>query len=341
MNAQHIATSTAASRAVGHARKSTRLLLLAVLACSLLLSSCALGTGAGLSSKGTLVGELSDVSLDGVEISVGSKNFTEQLVLGKIAVILLKSAGADVNDLTGIPGSASGRQAMLSGQIDMSWEYTGTGWISYLGHSDPIRDPQAQYEAVRDEDLAQNDLVWLPPAPENNTYSFAMTQETKDRLGVTKLSDLAALPASERTFCVESELNNRNDGFVPMAATYGLQLDQLERKVLDTGAIYSATADGLCNFSEVFTTDGRIKALNLSVLEDDRQFFPNYNGSSVFRQDAYEQHSVEYDKIFEVVSRALTNDALLEMNAAVDVDGREPADVAFEWLVDQGFITEK
>lgn len=335
------ATDPRFSARTGKLRPSPRrLLILLVLACSLVFSSCALGTGGGLSAKGTLAGPLAGIDLDNQSIAVGSKNFTEQLVLGKIAVILLKSAGADVNDLTNIPGSSSARQALASGQIDFQWEYTGTGWISYLGHSDPITDPEKQYEAVRDEDLAKNQMVWLPPAPMNNTYGFSITQKTKDRLGVTKLSDLAALPDSDLSFCVESELNSRNDGFEPMAAKYGLALDRVQRKVLDTGAIYSATADGLCTFGEVFTTDGRIKALNLTVLDDDRHFFPNYNVSAVFRQKVYNKHPQQFDDLFAPVSKALTNDALLEMNAEVDVQGREPADVAYDWLVDQGFLTK-
>lgn len=321
-------------------RGARRLWLLVVLLSSLVLSSCALGTGGGLSTKGRLAGDLEGISLAKVKIAVGSKSFTEQLVLGKIAVTLLKSAGAVVDDLTGIPGSSSARQATTSGQIDMTWEYTGTAWISYLGYSDPIRDPQAQYEAVRDEDLAANQLVWLPPAPENNTYGFAVTQQTRQRLGVSTLSDLAALPSSELTFCVESELNNRNDGFEPMAATYGLALDRVQRMVFDTGAIYSATAGGSCNFGEVFTTDGRIEALDLTVLTDDLRFFPNYNASPVFRQDVYQEHAEQYDQLFGPVSAALTDEALLSMNAEVDVQGREPADVAYDWLVEQGFITK-
>lgn len=160
----HVHGSQAVSAPMRRLRPSPRrLLILLVMACSLIFSSCALGTSGGLSAKGKLAGSLADINLRGQSVAVGSKNFTEQLVLGKIAVILLKSAGADVNDLTNIPGSSSARQALLSGQIDFLWEYTGTGWISYLGHSDPITDPQQQYVAVRDEDLAKNHMVWLPP----------------------------------------------------------------------------------------------------------------------------------------------------------------------------------
>src|SRR3546814_12075283 len=93
--------------------------------------------------------------------------FSENIILGKMAVTLLSSAGADVIDLTNIPGSSAARQAHLEGQVDAMWEYTGTGWITYLGHDKPIPDEKEQYLAVRDEDLAKNGLAWLPAAPMN------------------------------------------------------------------------------------------------------------------------------------------------------------------------------
>ena len=121
-------------------------------------------------------------SLDGATITVGSKNFSENVLLGKMAIILMQSAGATVTDLTNIPGSAAARQAMLDDQIQAMWEYTGTGWITYLGHDKPIPDEEKQYTAVRDEDLKKNDLVWLPPAPMNNTYGFAITKKVFDEV---------------------------------------------------------------------------------------------------------------------------------------------------------------
>jgi osmoprotectant transport system substrate-binding protein len=317
--------------------------LAAVLAALLLLAltGCGLGTASGFSPTGTLAGPVEDIDLDGAELSVGSKNFTEQLVLGKIAVILLKSAGAKVTDLTNIPGSASARYAQVDGQVDMEWEYTGTAWISYLGHTKPIADEQKQYEAVRDEDLEENDLVWLEPAPMNNTYGFATPKETLDKLGVTKLSEIKKLPVQQRTFCVESEFKNRNDGFEPMLEAYDLRLgsdvpsDNV--KTLATGAIYAATDQGECTFGEVFTTDGRIKALDLVVLEDDRKFFPAYNVAPVIRKEVVEAHP-DIEELFGPVAEALTDEVLLDLNARVDVDGEDPTGVAQDWLKEAGFL---
>ncbi|WP_245927689.1 glycine betaine ABC transporter substrate-binding protein [Nocardioides silvaticus] len=309
-------------------------------------SGCGLGTAGGRVLSGSLAGPVADVeSLDGLDITIGSKNFTESILLGKMAISLLASAGADVTDLTNIPGSASSREAHLQGQIDAMWEYTGTGWIAYLGETKPIPDEQKQYRAVRDRDLEENDLVWLPPAPMNNTYGFAMTQETKKRLGITKLSQIKDVPVEDRTFCVESEFTNRPDGLPGMLKTYGIPqgkpngVPDENLETFQTGAIYSATDAGKCSFGEVFTTDGRIKALDLFVLEDDKEYFPKYNVSLVVREEVIEEHPQIAD-LFAPVTKALTDEVLLELNARVDVDGEEAVDVAFDWLVDEGFLTE-
>lgn len=309
-----------------------------------LLSGCGLGTSGGYSPTGRLVGTLASIpTLDGTHLSVGSKSFTEQLVLGKIAVILFQSAGATVSDLTGIPGSSSARRAMVDGEVDMEWEYTGTAWISYLGHDDAIPDEKKQFAAVAAADRA-NGLAWLTPAPMNNTYGFAVTRARAKALGISRLSQLSQVPQASRTFCIESEFRNRNDGLEPMLKKYDVPLGQGVRsnqlKVMDTGAVYDATARGLCTFGEVFTTDGRIKALDLVVLEDDRHYFPNYNVAPVLREPVLQQHS-QLRTLFAPVTAALTDQALMTMNAAVDVQGKEPVDVAWQWLVDKGFIASR
>ena len=164
-------------------RRRSRLLVGLVGALSAtLLAGCGLPTAGGFVPTGKLAGPLADVKpLDGATIAVGSKNFSENVLLGKMAIILMQSDGASVTDLTNIPGSAAARQAMLDDRIQAMWEYTGTGWITYLGHTDPIADEEKQYNAVKDEDKKKNNLDWLPPAPMNNTYGFAVTQETADK----------------------------------------------------------------------------------------------------------------------------------------------------------------
>ncbi len=308
------------------------------------LAGCGLATAGGNVPSGELSGPLSDApDLSGAEIAVGSKNFSENIILGKMALILLKSAGADVLDFTNIPGSASARQAHLTGDIDAMWEYTGTGWLVYLGEAKPIPDEKRQYEAVKDADLEQNDLVWLPPAPMNNTYAFAITQESAEKYGITKMSEMKEVPVAERTFCVESEFQNRADGLPGALKTYDIPLGgngtpEGNIQTYQTGAIYDATAKGECTFGEVFTTDGRIVALDLQVLEDDRQYFPKYNVSLVLREELSEQYP-QIGDVIDPVAEKLTNEVLLDLNAEVDVQGREPVDVAYEWLQEEGFIS--
>ena len=229
-------------------------------------------------------------SLTGAKITVAAKDFTEQLILGNMLSIILAAAGADVTNLTNTPGSFGVRQAMLNGDANISPEYTGTGWINYLGNEQPIKDSKQQWLAVDDADK-KNNLTWLPPAPMNNTYAFAIRESEAERLNVTKLSDLARLSKNDLTFCVESEFASRNDGFVPMLKAYGLSRDGIGTVTnLDTGVIYTATAHGDCNFGEVFTTDGRIPSLKLRVLDDDRHFFPLYNLTEVVNGDLLRAH---------------------------------------------------
>ncbi|NKS62032.1 glycine/betaine ABC transporter substrate-binding protein [Rhodococcus hoagii] len=313
----------------------------AVLATTLL-ASCGLESGGALPLK-VGPGSIQPVpELDGARITVGSKDFTEQVILGYIIEFALSAAGADVRDLTNIQGSNSTRDAQLAGQIDVSYEYTGTGWINYLGHEEPIPDSRAQFEAVRDEDLERNGMVWKDPAPMNNTYALATSRATAERTGVRTLSDYAALverdPAAATT-CVETEFNVRQDGFPGMAAAYGFDPARADRRILQTGIIYQATADGSqCKFGEVFTTDGRIAALDLVVLEDDRQFFPKYNPALTMREDFAERYP-EVAEVMAPISAVLTDDVISELNKQVDVEGEDPATVARQWLVDRGFVT--
>lgn len=322
----------------------TRLLAAAAgLLLALTTAGCGLETANGDVPDARLAGPLEDgPRLDGVEVKVGSKNFSENILLGKIALIVLKAAGAEVTDLTNIPGSASARQAHVQGDIDAMWEYTGTGWLQYLAQPDPVKGQEEQYEAVRDLDLEENDLAWLPPAPMNNTYAFAVTAQTQERLGITKLSQLPDVPVADRTFCVESEFRNRSDGLEGMLEAYDVPLGRgvpaRNLQTYQTGAIYDATAGGSCTFGEVFTTDGRIKALDLRPLEDDRAYFPSYNVSLVVREPLLAEHP-QVEELMAPVTAELTDQVLVDLNARIDVDGVEPTQVALDWLEDEGFVT--
>jgi osmoprotectant transport system substrate-binding protein len=308
----------------------------------LVLSACGLGSGSTVPLRVGPASIQPTPGLDGVRITVGSKEYTEQVILGYILEFTLAAAGADVRDLTGIVGSRSTREAQLSGQVDVAYEFTGNAWINYLGHEKPIPDSREQFEAVRDEDLARNGMVWLDPGPMDDTYALAASTRTVERTGVRTLSDYAALvtrdPAAART-CVDTEFRARQDGFPGMAAAYGFDPGRAQTPILQVGIIYQATADGTeCDFGEVFTTDGRIAALDLTVLTDDKQFFAHYNPSVTMKKDFFDAHP-EIAEVTAPVTAALTNDAIIELNKQVDVEGRDPSVVARDWMVSQGFVT--
>ncbi|WP_141999740.1 glycine betaine ABC transporter substrate-binding protein [Amycolatopsis cihanbeyliensis] len=278
-------------------------------------------------------------SLDGVEITVGSKDFTENILLGYFAELALEAAGADVIDLTNINGSNSARYALLDGQIDVQWEYTGTGWLSYLGHDSPVPGEQEQYEAVKEADAEQTGIAWLRYSPLNNTYAFGTTAAYARQHGLETTTDMTNFlkeNPQEAVFCVEPEFASRPDGMPGVQATYGFPVTT--SKTFGTGAIYTAIDSGICNFGEVFTTDGRISGLNLRVLEDDKRFFPQYNAAVTTRVSFLEQYPVLRD-ILEPIAAAIDNEQITELNKQVDVDGRDPAKVARDWMVEKGFIT--
>ncbi|GAB2740092.1 glycine betaine ABC transporter substrate-binding protein [Salinifilum aidingensis] len=303
--------------------------------------------GCGLSSGSALPlpvrpGRIRPVpELEGVTFTVGSKDYTEQVVLAYLAEFALSAAGARVRDLSNITGSSSARNALVGGQIDLMWEYTGVAWVNYNGNTEPIADPQEQYRAVRRQDRLRNDIAWTSPAfAVDNTYGFAVSAEAQRRLDVHELSDLPRIVRErpeEATFCVETEFASRNDGFPGVQRAYGFRADPQRVRTLYTGSIYQATANGTCTFGEVFTTDGRIRAMDLRVLVDDRSFFPRYNLAMTMRVPTFERYP-QLSGLFGRISELLSNDELMRLNARVDVDGRDPADVAREWLAAKGLV---
>ena len=168
---------------------------------------------------------------------------------------------------------------MISGDIDMYWEYTGTGWINHLGNTAPVKGEREQYDAVAKADLEKNGVTWLEPAPFNNTYALATSSENATALAVTTLSDLAPLQQSrpnDFTLCAAAEFLARDDGLPGLETAYGFSFgDKISE--LELGLVYASVDKGdPCKFGEVFATDGRIAALGLTVLKDDKQFFASY-----------------------------------------------------------------
>ncbi|MEU0544997.1 glycine betaine ABC transporter substrate-binding protein [Nocardia sp. NPDC005978] len=307
-----------------------------------LLAGCGLVSSSGTFHDATLPG--GEKPLDGAELVVTSKSFTEGVLLGKITATYLAAAGAKVTDLTGAPGSASSRQAQLNGDADILWEYTGTGWVNYHNETEIIADPQELWQRVHDIELRENDLEWLPPSNFNDTYAFAASGPTAERLGVKSLSDVAALPVGDRTFCVDDEFFSRSDGFLPMLAKYGIPYNEpngvpaANVTRMDAGVVYPATAKSApCNFGMVYTTDGRVKNLSLTVLDDDKKFFLPYSGTAVVREPVIAEYPV-LRTLLGTLSERLTDQLMQDLNGRVDIDGEDPSDVAYDWLKSENLV---
>ena len=298
-----------------------------------------IGAACGDDEGGSSDGKSGSGVLAGSSFKVGSKEFTEQLILGQITIQVLEDAGADVSDETGLVGSDTVRKALLSGDIDMYWEYTGTGWINHLGNTKPVTGEQEQYDAVAKADLEENGVTWLDPAPFDNTYSIAIASENAEELGVSSLSDLADLQDEDPdsfTLCAAAEFLARDDGLPGLEKAYGFDFGDNVSE-LELGLVYTSVDKGdPCMFGEVFATDGRIASLDLTVLEDDEKFFASYLPSLAVRKGVKKIDQLE--KLFAPVAEALDTETIRALNAKVDVDGEQPEDVAGDFLEKNGLI---
>lgn len=274
-----------------------------------------------------LAAACSDDGLDD-PITVGSKEFTEQLLLGEMSIQVLESHGYEVDDKTEIGGTAIVRQALEEGEIDIYWEYTGTAWFTHFGESDVI-DPAAMETQVREIDAANN-ITWLQPAGFNNTYTLMIQQENEATIGST-LSELAAyvLTNPDTVVCINEEFAVRPDGLPALSEAYGFAFDNV--KQMTTGLTYAALAEGDCDVSMGFATDGRIARLELMNLEDDQTFFPAYFPAANVRAEVLETAPEVADHL-NCLAASLSTAAMTELNARIDSDGESVSDVAADHL---------
>ncbi|MDJ0338145.1 glycine betaine ABC transporter substrate-binding protein [Cryobacterium sp. PH31-O1] len=311
-------------------KRTTVLSILSLAAVGVLaLTGCSAGGSTAAGAKGDEVAGLTG--------TVGAKDFSEQFILAYLTSGLLNAHGAKTDANTQVVGSANVRAALENDDFMGYWEYTGTSWITYNKNTAPVQGEQAQFEATKKADDA-NGIAWLDPAPLNNTYAFAIRSDKAKELGVTSLSDIAKLPIADQTFCIESEFSTRDDGWPGLKTAYGLDVPDSNVALLDTGVIYTATekADD-CNFGEVFQTDGRIKALDLTVMKDDQEFFPVYQGAFTLKQTTLDKYP-GIATVMALMSDKLTTEEMQKLNAQADVDGDDPEDIANDWLKEQGLI---
>ncbi|MED0652090.1 MULTISPECIES: glycine betaine ABC transporter substrate-binding protein [Aeribacillus] len=270
------------------------------------------------------------------KITVGGKDFTEQHILTKITSIYLKEKGYDVKEATNM-GSTVVRQALENGQIDLYWEYTGTALVIY-NHQPVETDPDAAYEKVKEIDQKKG-LVWLNKAELNNTYAIMMLEKKANELGIKTISDLADYVNNHKEikFASNAEFYARQDGLRGLEKKYEFKFQPKNVIKMETGLLPNALKEGQVDASIGTSTDGRIKEFNLIILEDDKHYFPAYNAAPVVREESLEKNEELADQLNELSSR-LNSETLIQLNYMVDVEHKDVAEVAREWLTSQNLI---
>jgi len=278
-------------------------------------------------------------------LTVGSKIDTEGSLLGQMIVILLRSKGFKVIDRTGLGATSVVRQAIIAGEIDIYPEYTGNGYYFFEDSDAGVwKDPESAHRRVSALDLEKNGIVWLSPAPANNTWAIAVRKDLAQQESLSTLEDLAAFVNSGgriRLACSE-EFATRPDALPAFEDAYGFKLDSGSLLILSGGntaqteQAASLGRDGV-NAAMAYGTDGGIAVLDLLVLEDTLGVQPVYEPSPIIRKeilDAYPEIAGIMDPVFERLD-LLT---LQTLNGRIAVEGQDPARVAGEFLRSQGFV---
>lgn len=281
-----------------------------------------------------------DVDLDGLSITVGSRDFTEQYVLSEILIQAMATKGADVTDATDTGDVPTTRAALVDGVIDAYFEYNSAAWVEILDQgAPPDEDGEKLTDDVRSLD-AENGIEWIDRSTFNNTYGFAMspavasdnqtTRYTVDAFDMEAMADYLD-DNDDAVVCVEPQFAERDDGLVLFEQETDFEIPDDQLEVLeDQAAIYEATAGGDCDFGEVFTTDGQIEALDLELVIDEGVFYI-YNVSLNIRSDVYEAVADDIDSLVEAVLSPLSQSRIIALNRRVS-DGEPVAEVAEDYL---------
>lgn len=260
------------------------------------------------------------------DVTVGSKNFTESVVLAEIYAQALEQAGFHVNRKLNLGGTLIAHEALKRGEIDFYPEYTGTGLI------DILKQPpqQTHLHEVLDREYQQRwHLRWLESSSANDGQGLVVTKTTADRYGVYTLSKLSQL-APQLTMAGVPEFEERADALPGLQKAYGgFQFKKIQ--LYDHGLKYRVLQNGQADVTVGFTTDGILTDPNLVLLKDDRHFWPQYRITPVIRESVIQQHP-EIEKILNQISKHLTTETVQKLNAEVDLQHREAADVAHDFL---------
>ena len=261
-------------------------------------------------------------------IVVGSKNFTEQVIIGEIlAQHIERGTGIPVERKLNLGGTLLAHEAVKSGGIDLYPEYTGTALTAVLRK--PIApDPKAVLAAVRNGYRPWS-LTWMDPLGFDNTFAMVVRRETAAKLGIRSLSEAARRPWR---LGVGYEFVQRPDGLEGLKNAYGLKIDGAP-VTMDLGLLYPALQARRIDLAAANSTDGRLASDEFAVLQDDRSYFPPYECSVVVRDAALDQFP-ELRNALAQLSGRISADRMRRLNAAVDIDHRNVADVVREFLAD-------
>ena len=262
-------------------------------------------------------------------IVVGSKNFTEQVILGEmLAQQIERKTGLEVDRRLNLGGTLVCHQALLAGQIDTYVEYTGTGLTSILKEP-PSNDSARVYETVKNGYESQFGVEWAEPLGFNNTFAIIVRKADAQNLQIKSISD-AAPHTAKWTAGFGYEFIEREDGYPGLAKTYDLRFPSPPR-VMDLGLTYKAVANGQVDFIAGNSTDGLIDALGLVVLTDDKHYFPPYDAVPLIRQATIEKHP-EVREALRALGGKISEDEMRRLNYAVDGEHRDVKEVVREFL---------
>lgn len=268
-------------------------------------------------------------------ITVGSKAFTEQLIVGNMVALLLESKGYPVNRKLGLGGTVLVHAALVKGDIDTYVEYTGTGLVTIL--KEPvITDPQAVYDKVKGLYAERYNLLWMKPWGFNNTYAIAVRKADADRLKIQKISDLKT-QAGNMTLGATQEFLVRPDGVTGLTKRYGIAFKDM--RGMDPGLVYQAIGTRQVDVISAFATDGRIPAMHLVVLDDDLRFFPPYYAAPVLRAEVVQKAPIIVETLNKLAGK-ISNETMAQLNYEVDGKKHTPEDVAADYLKSLHLITK-
>ncbi|NET87089.1 MAG: quaternary ammonium transporter [Kamptonema sp. SIO1D9] len=274
---------------------------------------------------------------DNGAIKIGSKDFAEQLILGEMYAIALEENGLTVERKLNLGGTPIAQAGLVTEAIDFYPEYTGTALLTVLKL--PINTNKEQvYETVSQAYADKYNLVWLEPSPMNNTQALVMTQAKSEQYGIKTIADLVA-NASELTLIGPPEFQGREDGLPGIKQAYG-DFNLKAYKAVDPGLRYPGLINGEADVAVGFATDGEISANNLVVLTDTKNIFPPAQVAPVVNNQILEKNP-QLKTILNQITAKITDETMQKLNYEVTGKNREPAEVAREFLLNEGLLTAK